>query len=786
MAANRFTKFSGQQYVSNYTPVPFEAIMQVGAQKQAIQDKGQEETATVDNAIQKLKALPQYKEFATKAVSDIHEGIVKYSTMDFNDPSTRQAWNKERINIASRYAPTGDLGKINMDYELGMKWQQDLIKTSGKPGEWDTKNITDFTNRKLYDFKNDEANFTGEGVYSKVDEATWLKNKADLVNADKTSMGMSRPYGTGVDFVSVVKTGTTKELKYGKIMRALIGGAEGDADLQQSLVQRGRFNGVDDDVSTQFTVDSGKKDKEGKPIYEYNMANPFVRQADALAQGAAYKEDDPTYHYITDQKGLDDKKYALEHPVVALGMPVTNNSWINSFGTIEAVAGQKTATKDAIKSSFKQMLKDSPELKKLFSSNPNVPINDLIESLDKKAPGGFASYAEYFIKVNGKSFGNKTNEVTSALTEYRMITQLDKEADEYAQKTTSIDTKSLDAIVAKNSNAYVAKMSSSDLMLYDNARSLLVTNGVGDSGPPAKNSTNNTPENWAAYNTMQRIKKQYNVGNDLSSNYQLGQAAWDVSTQQNKFNDAKNKYLADRGKIVETSQTGWSTIEVVNPDGTVNKDASDKLTRSLQTYFGDRSNVLSVYSTQVDENGLPMTIQQIIDIKAEKKGLDADKISVGKTPLYGTGYDRKTGKVNRNMYITVDGEQIPIDMSSVNTEINGRVQPLSNVDANPIQKTNNWITNTFGHGIQEYQPDNIIPNDALGMTDINTGEVMIPQNSSTFKVIRPTMNNSTGKFSDNSTLKVQMLDINGVITKTLVGTPAFTFLQGIETQQGLK
>ena len=48
------------------------------------------------------------------------------------------------------------------------------------------------------------------------------------------------------------------------------------------------------------------------------------------------------------------------------------------------------------------------------------------------------------------------------------------------------------------------------------------------------------------------------------------------------------------------------------------------------------------------------------------------------------------------------------------------------------------------------------------------------------------MNNSTGKFSDNSTLKVQMLDINGVITKTLVGTPAFTFLQGIETQQGLK
>ena len=777
MAANRFTKFSGQQYVSNYTPVPFEAIMQVGAQKQAIQDKAQEETATVDNAIQKLKALPQYKEFATKAVSDIHEGIVKYSTMDFNDPSTRQAWNKERINIASRYAPTGDLGKINMDYELGMKWQQDLIKNSGKKDEWDTKNITDFTNRKLYDFKNDEANFTGEGVYSKVDEATWLKNKADLVNADKTSMGMSRPYGTGVDFVSVVKTGTTKELKYGKIMRALIGGAEGDADLQQSLVQRGRFNGVADDVSTQFTVDSGKKDKEGKPIYEYNMANPFVRQADAIAQGAAYKEEDSTYHYITDQKGLDQQKYALEHPVVAIGMPVDNSTWFNSFGTIEAVAGQKTATKDAIKSAWKQMIKDSPELWNKVGYNPNVPIDGLIESLDKKTPGGFTNFAENFIKTYGKDLGNKTNNVTSSLTEYRMITQLDKEADEYAIKISGSSDEGRLNIIKSNSNPLIKKMSQEDLTLISNVARESYKNYGKD----------NAYATGIGNHTLEALEKKY--GFKL---YELNRALYSdgtynkLQTSEDAFGEAKNKYLADRGKIVETSQTGWSTIDVVNPDGTVNKDASDKLTRSLQTYFGDRSNVLSVYSTQVDENGLPMTIQQIIDIKAEKKGLDADKISVGKTPLYGTGYDRKTGKVNRNMYITVDGEQIPIDMSSVNTEINGRVQPLSNVDANPIQKTNNWITNTFGHGIQEYQPDNIIPDDALGMTDINTGEVMIPQNSSTFKVIRPTMNNSTGKFSDNSTLKVQMLDINGVITKTLVGTPAFTFLQGIETQQGLK
>lgn len=777
MAANRFTKFSGQQYVSNYTPVPFEAIMQVGAQKQAIQDKGQEETATVDNAIQKLKALPQYKEFATKAVSDIHEGISKYSTMDFNDPSTRQAWNKERINIASRYAPTGDLGKINMDYELGMKWQQNVLEKSGGKDQWGTQEIQNYSNQFLNNWKNDEKNFQGEGFYGKVNEKAWLDATMDQVNADKTSMGMSGPYGTGIDFVNVFKNGTTKELKYGKIMRTLIGRAEGDTDLQQSLVQRGRFNGVADDVSTQFTVDSGKKDKEGKPIYEFNMANPFVRQADALAQGAAYKEEDSNYNFVKDQKGLDQTKYALEHPVVAIGMPVTNNSWINSFGTIEAVDGQKTATKDAIKSSFKQMLKDSPELLKLFSSNPNVPINDLIESLDKKVPGGFASYAEYFIKVNGKSFDNRTNEVTSALTEYRMITQLDKEADEYAIKISGSSDEGRLNIIKGNSNPLIKKMSQEDLTLISNVARESYKNYGKD----------NAYATGIGNHTLEALEKKY--GFKL---YELNRALYSdgtynkLQTSEDAFGEAKNKYLADRGKIVETSQTGWSTIDVVNPDGTVNKDASDKLTRSLQTYFGDRSNVLSAYSTQVDENGLPMTIQQIIDIKAEKKGLDADKISVGKTPLYGTGYDRKTGKVNRNMYITVDGEQIPIDMSSVNTEINGRVQPLSNVDANPIQKTNIWIANTFGHGIQEYQPDNIIPDDALGMTDINTKEVMIPQNSSTFNVIRPTMNNSTGKFSDNSTLKVQLLDINGVITKTLVGTPAFTFLQGIETQQGLK
>ena len=778
MAANRFTRFQGQQYVSNYTPVPFEAIMQVGAQKQAIQDKGQEETANVDNAIQKLKALPQYKEFATKAVSDIHEGIGKYATMDFNDPSTRQAWNKERINIASRYSPTGDLGKINMDYELGTKWQQDLIKNSGGKDQWSTQETQDYSNQFLNNWKDDEKNFQGQGVYNKINQGTWIQERLAGISADTKSLGLSGPYGVGMDFVNAFQTGTMKSIDKQKVMNALITQAQGDQDLKESLIQKARFNGQDESLATQFIVDSGKKNKEGNPIYDFNYNNPFITQVSGAASGKAFEEINPDWKFEHNVTLENAAKYRLENPAVILSKELPPSLWANSINDSGKLTTKISETSAGVKAEWISMMKQTPQLWSKYGVNSNGSNIELIASAVEKTMG-----FNKWMDQNKDAFADRSNTINSLIGQEIRLGLVNKEADEYAQKTTGIDTKSLDAIVAKNSNAYVAKMSSSDLMLYDNARSLLVTNGVGDTRPPAKNSSNDTPENWAAYNTMQRIKKQYNVGNDLSSNYQLGQAAWDVSTQQNKYNKAKDDYLTDNAKTKEKESFGDSYLTIVQPiyakDGVTvigykdpsndkgMKAASDDITKQIQDQFTKGIGVNDIFTTiQSEGEG---TFKSIADIKteeAEKLGKDKDpnNITVG-IPYYSNIPD---GSGNRQMYVNVGTQIVPINMKTLRVNYGGGKVPLDQLNNTPEAKTTNWIGTTYSSGVKNYP------------TTDNSGNNIV--------VSMPGKMNqgSSGSFANNTDLQVTYYDKNGNPLESYNGINAFNIINTLNQQGKLK
>lgn len=295
MSTNRFTRFSPQSYISTVIPLPFEEILKVGAIKQERQDMAQAEIAKLDAGVKSVHALPGDKDYAQKAISEISSNIDQFTNMDFNDPSVRSNWNKTKSQIAQRFMPTGDLGMIETNYNLGMNWQKSTLDSGQKAG-WGSDQLSGFTNRKLSNFKtlDDNGNtimFQGEGVSNRVDYNEWISKALKDIAADQNTLGLSKAY-TGNSLYDGWRSGTIEVKDRAKITNALAMRAKGDQILKDSLNQEANFRGFDRGDNFISGVD-----KEGNVVI--NNSNPFGLMLSGAAYGAAYTKLDDNYEIRT-------------------------------------------------------------------------------------------------------------------------------------------------------------------------------------------------------------------------------------------------------------------------------------------------------------------------------------------------------------------------------------------------------------------------------------------------------------------------------------------------------
>lgn len=296
MAANRYTQFSPQQYVNQFVPEPFQEIAQVGAMRQAKQDQAMEQLAKIEAGVKSIHALPGDQLYAKEQIGKISTDIDAFTNMDFNDPNTRNQWNKQKAVIAQRFAPTGDLGMIDNNYALAGQWKKDILSKSNESG-WGSAQLDNFTNQGIMKHKTIGEDgsmnmFQGQGVYNRVDYNKWISAALKDVAADTGDMGLTK-YGSLDEVNKAYQTGTIKHLDYTKIMNSLAMRAQGDPALVQSLEQEGKFlgrEGMGNFIKGQ--------DKNGNVVVD--SSNPFGAILTGTASGAQYREVKTDYKIVKD------------------------------------------------------------------------------------------------------------------------------------------------------------------------------------------------------------------------------------------------------------------------------------------------------------------------------------------------------------------------------------------------------------------------------------------------------------------------------------------------------
>jgi hypothetical protein len=194
MAANRFTRFQPQQYVSTAVPLPFDEILRAGAMKQAKHDK---EVSNVS------KAADEFSQVETRPIQEDIQAknkIVSGYIGEVQDiVSTKYGGNyaaaqPEISRITSKYAssPFWQYNKAYVDQYKKAKTEQDKLTAEGKQ-------MVDFDssifNKGIYD-EQGNINKIGFDVQSQLNHGEIAEKLANDLKASLDDKGLSQ-YGLG-------------------------------------------------------------------------------------------------------------------------------------------------------------------------------------------------------------------------------------------------------------------------------------------------------------------------------------------------------------------------------------------------------------------------------------------------------------------------------------------------------------------------------------------------------------------------------------------------------------
>lgn len=187
MPANRFDTSANQEYVSQYVPMPFDAMYKVGTTMQAKYDEGAKAVEDLGALGAAIKAAPMYAENKTKFVNEYNDkskALVEKYANDFGNPEFKREIN----NLTTEFKARPEISAFTNTLKSFEDWQSQKKDAKNAMNldytyDMDPNNASNFRQRdvikegvyspKMTQFE--DWNETGKKVMGKIAEDSTVK-----------------------------------------------------------------------------------------------------------------------------------------------------------------------------------------------------------------------------------------------------------------------------------------------------------------------------------------------------------------------------------------------------------------------------------------------------------------------------------------------------------------------------------------------------------------------------------------------------------------------------------
>ena len=187
MPANRFDTSANQEYVSQYVPMPFDAMYKVGTTMQAKYDEGAKAVEDLGALGAAIKAAPMYAENKTKFVNEYNDkskALVEKYASDFGNPEFKREIN----NLTTEFKSRPEISAFTNTLKSFEDWQSQKKDAKNAMNldytyDMDPNNASNFRQRdvikegvyspKMTQFE--DWNETGKKVMGKIAEDSTVK-----------------------------------------------------------------------------------------------------------------------------------------------------------------------------------------------------------------------------------------------------------------------------------------------------------------------------------------------------------------------------------------------------------------------------------------------------------------------------------------------------------------------------------------------------------------------------------------------------------------------------------
>lgn len=757
------------QFQSTFTPAPLDFLQQETENKQGAYDKAD----LLSHQLLDATGVKARKEDQGAA----NEIAQKYQT-EIDDLGTKVQGDK------------GSGAYMEGIKDIGRRLNQDL--TNGDLAVIkNNKDVFDTYNKQRSDFKDDQGyqeyldsqyGNLAEGRYKgyKTDSGYNISHVGEIgkqldwtKKADELIQGIGAESNSGVKFVTdgdgnkYIQDVNGNSVSDQKILNAFVPAFKETEEYKQ--IQK----------KAQYLKDNGQID---------NTDDYINNQVSNLAKFVTnkYRKSERNVNLSADSYGLQDhQKQIAMVPVPMTGIQAPNavrQNGITDSASLNTTVQQNT---ENAASQWAQILHDRPELAQKYGLSSAKAIDDFSTMMFSGKDG--SKHMADWMQLHVSELGDSGGALQQLVIDNKHWQELNDGADQYATKISGITPDAMNKIVAANSNSKVAKMTAEDVSSWDNARSILNNAGALDGPAVWAGTALDTPLNRKSWETYSGIQKKYGVGNDVSSNYQLGQVSSLIKDQQGKYDAAKNEYLTQRAAETDSKQYQMDYLPMTGRDSNGNyidsgtdknlKKQADQLNTEIRTNMKDGSydNVMTTipgFDSKGKSLGRNYTLGEYKLSVANKDSQGQLVMSSVKVtdPFYGTAYNSKNGgQVERQMFVSVNGTSvaIPMDQIIVTKGDGSGVIPLSQIDNNSTNSTAMWLGNTFSYN----QEQTVI---TAPKADPHAAKIVVSNPGSNSSPTNPS------SYSNNDKLKVVKYDASGKVLSSATGKDAFEYLQYLQ------
>lgn len=796
-------RFYSSQYInprSAYVPLPFEPM---AANLQALQQKQDQYQQNVELLDKPFGALAIDLEGATAEREKTRSDLENLRNLDYNDPSNKRQIFDTIRNVRDSYGPQGTKGLMQNrldQFNAAQKHIQDTYKDNPTQqgylmGELNKQfYVTDpntgqivtdpVTGKPILD-KNKELRFNEQtGQYENtgietpqewtwVDRESWASNTLKDIEADQNyqNYGFSNVQGME-SAIKAFREGNRQHKDYNKIENAMILRAQGNPGLLKSTQAEGEYYGYGD--QSNWLVE----DEQGNTML--NPTSLLGKTIMGTGEGGEFERTTANTQFVRDEVADARKKKMIEDPLSYIGREVPATNYINTVDTGEKLGTRIEGNKVNTETAWVDMMRDNPQMWDKYNmrgADGKFDENRAKASYQATASGPLG--IDGWMKINGTNFGNSAGKVNGLIAENKKLTIVDDAANKYADKVVGAAPSTENIVPIKN----LTKEETAEFYNLNSGSAKWRAEHIDN--PDVKKEDIRIQELY---------KKTFGVSPSLTSSGTVSQvdqnkleAELDKTNPEKDHLETYSSYNENRKKVKDGFvKTNAETISketyaegvmpVLNPDGSVNTNATFDINTQVNKYFTDGTSMNTVVTLEPKDPANPSGgYYTLADIKAEEEAKAKEEGGTGEVKISKPWYSSlPDAQGNPIMYVTVGTRDVPVNSNSltVTYQPTPGSEPvkttIGQLNDSPTTRTNTFLSGVYSSG--------------SGTSKVGGFPLESNPNVRIFTAGKP----ENGSWSGGTELKIIEYDASGKEIYSKQGNEAFLILMDLEQQGKLK